>query len=239
MKKGLTILLPTYNEVGALPGVIDRIPLDDLEAAGWSPRIVVVDGRSNDGTQELVAELNLELIVQGPASGKGFGMREAFARFLSHEDDVLVMLDADGTYDPTEMLSILKHLVNGEYDVVIGSRLRGQIEPGAMSRINWIGNHILTWLAVALYRVFISDVCTGYWAFRKEAIQKMSLNSTKFEIEAEMYTACASGRLNVGEIPISYASRIGESKLGSIGDGLRILRKLLVRRIFPRPVNRV
>ena len=239
MSRGLTILLPTYNEVDALPIVVNALPLDELRAAGWEPRIVVADGRSTDGTQQTATGLNLELIVQGPAAGKGFGMREGFARFLAHHDDVLVMLDADGTYAPDEMLRLLKHLDRGSYDVVIGSRLRGDIQPGAMSRLNWIGNHILTWFAVALYQVFISDVCTGYWAFRRNAIQKMSLNSTEFEIEAEMYTACATEGLRMSEVPISYAPRIGESKLGSIGDGVRILRKLLVRRMFPRPVNRV
>ena len=239
MSRGLTILLPTYNEAGALPKVVDALPIDALKEAGWEPRIVVADGRSTDGTQERAAELGLELIVQGPAAGKGFGMREGFARFLAHDDDVLVMLDADGTYAPHEMMRLLQHLERGSYDVVIGSRLRGDIQRGAMSRLNWIGNHILTWFAVALYRVFISDVCTGYWAFRRSAIQKMSLNSTEFEIEAEMYTACATEGLRMSEVPISYAPRIGESKLGSVGDGVRILRKLLVRRMFPRPVNRV
>ena len=239
MSRGLTILLPTYNEVDALPKVVNDLPIDALRAAGWEPRIVVADGRSTDGTQQTAAGLNLELIVQGPAAGKGFGMREGFARFLAHHDEVLVMLDADGTYAPEEMLRLLKHLDRGSYDVVIGSRLRGDIQPGAMSRLNWIGNHILTWFAVALYQVFISDVCTGYWAFRRSAIQKMSLNSTEFEIEAEMYTACATEGLRMSEVPISYAPRIGESKLGSIGDGVRILRKLLVRRMFPRPINRI
>ena len=239
MSRGLTILLPTYNEVDALPKVVKALPLEALRAAGWEPRIVVADGRSTDGTQARATELGLELIVQGPAAGKGFGMREGFARFLAHHDDVLVMLDADSTYAPNEMIRLLQHLDQGGYDVVIGSRLRGNIQPGAMSRVNWIGNHILTWFAVALYRVFISDVCTGYWAFRRGAIQKMSLNSTEFEIEAEMYAACATEGLRMSEVPISYAPRIGESKLGSVADGMRILRKLLVRRMFPRPVNRV
>ena len=239
MTRGITILLPTFNEFDALPGVVEALPLKELKIAGWNPRIVVADGGSTDGTQELVTKMGLELIVQGPPAGKGFGMREAFARFLTHDDDVLVMLDADGTYAPKDMLRLIQHLERGEYDVVIGSRLRGNIQPGAMSRINWVGNHILTWCAVALYRVFISDVCTGYWAFKRSAIQKMSLNSTAFEIEAEMFTSCASEGLKMSEVPISYAPRIGESKLGSIGDGVRILRKLLVRKMFPRPVNRV
>jgi glycosyltransferase involved in cell wall biosynthesis len=236
---GLTILLPTFNEVNGLQGVVERIPLADLQAEGWDPRILVADGRSTDGTQELARELGLDLIVQGPAAGKGFGMREGFARFLSGGDEVLVMLDADGTYAPEEIPRLLSVLRKGDRDVVIGSRLRGVIEPGAMSRFNWVGNHVLTWAAVALYRVFISDVCTGFWAFQRSSIERMELNSIAFEIEAEMFTACANERLSITEVPISYAPRVGHSKLGSVGDGMRILRKLLVRRLFPRPINRI
>ena len=117
MSRGITILLPTFNEVGALPGVVDSLPLRELKEVGWSPRVVVADGRSTDGTQELVTKMGLELIVQGPPAGKGFGMREAFARFLTHDDDVLVMLDADGTYAPKDMLRLIRHLERGEYDL--------------------------------------------------------------------------------------------------------------------------
>ena len=239
MTRGLTILLPTLNEVDALPAVVDNLPLEELSAAGWAPRILVADGRSTDGTADKARELGLEVIIQGPAAGKGFGMREAFARFLESGDDTLVMLVADGTYNPREMTLLLNRLSHPEYDVVIGRRLRGLIKPGAMSRFNWIGNHILTWAAVALYRVFISDVCTGYWAFKRKAIEEMELNSVAFEIEAEMFASCSNRGLRISEVPISYSPRVGDSKLGSVGDGTRILRKLLVRRFFTRPVNRV
>ncbi len=236
--RGLTILLPTLNEAQSLPTVVDALPLDRLREAGWSPRIVVADGKSTDGTIELAQNLGLEVVVQSLGAGKGFGMREAFARFLASGDDSLVMLDPDGTYDPADVARMLEHLERGGYDVVIGSRLRGDIRQGAMSRFNYIGNHILTWTAVALYHLYISDVCTGYWAFKKNAIKQMQLNSKAFEIEAEMYTACAHEKLRLGEIPIRYDSRIGgDTKLGSVGDGARILRKLLVRRLFRRPVN--
>jgi dolichol-phosphate mannosyltransferase len=236
--RGLTILLPTLNEAQSLPTVVDALPLGRLRENGWSPRIVVADGKSTDGTIELAKDLGLEVIVQSLGAGKGFGMREAFARFLASGDDCLVMLDPDGTYDPADVARMLTHLDDGGYDVVIGSRLRGDIREGAMSRFNYIGNHILTWTAVALYHLYISDVCTGYWAFNRDAIKRMQLNSKAFEIEAEMYTACAHERLLLGEIPIRYDSRLGgDTKLGSVGDGARILRKLLVRRLFRRPVN--
>jgi len=108
---------------------------------------------------------------------------------------------------------------------------------GAMGRVNYLGNHILTWSAVALYRRFISDLCTGFWVFRREAIDAMRLNSISFEIEAEMYAACCHNKMRIGEVPIRYHNRIGTAKLGSIHDGVRIFRKLFVRRFFRKPLN--
>jgi dolichol-phosphate mannosyltransferase len=235
----LTILLPALDEVGALPELVAEIPLEELERDGLNTRIVLMDGGSKDGTPDVARELGLEVLSQREERGKGVALRQSFSYFLDSGDDVLVMLDSDGSYDPADMPRLLHHLVEHDFDVVIGSRLRGRIEEGAMSRFNYIGNHILTWAAVALYRRFMSDVCTGYWAFTRAAISQMDLNSSGFEIEAEMYAACAHNDLRIGEVPILYRNRVGGTKLGGVPDGARILRKLLVRRFFPRPVNPV
>ena len=104
-----------------------------------------------------------------------------------------------------------------------------------MTRTNWIGNHLLTWLAVALHGKPINDLCSGYWAFSKEAIASLKLNSMRFEIEAEMYTSCAYQNIPMKFVPISYSKRVGEAKLGSLKDGTSIARKLVIRRIFPTP----
>lgn len=234
----ITVLLPTLNEERALPIVGDAIPMEALRDAGHKVRVVVVDGRSTDRTQELALERGYEVLVQTGPKGKGFGMRQAFQYFLDVGDDYLVMLDADGTYDPVDIPRVVKK-IEQDYDVVIGTRLRGQIDDGAMSRLNYVGNHVLTWLAVVLYRKNLSDLCTGYWGFTRQVVEEMRLNSVSFEIEAEMYTACAHNGFRFGEIPIHYANRIGEPKLGSIHDGARILRKLLVRRVVRQPIHDV
>ena len=124
-------------------------------------------------------------------------------------------------------------------DVAVGDRLKGAMDPDAMTRVNYFGNHLLTWSAVALYGVPMPDLCTGYWAFNRRSIQALKLNSMRFEIEAEMYTSCVLEHLEIAQIPIRYSKRLGEAKLGSVKDGWNILRKLLVRRIFKTPPHSV
>ena len=187
--RGLTLLLPTLDEAEALAGVIGRIPRDAIENGGYILRVVVVDGGSTDGTEEIAESLDCELIQQVGGRGKGNGLREAFHSFMHTDDEFLVLMDADGTYRPEEIVDLLEHLESSNVEIVIGSRMKGTISSGAMTRRNYIGNRILTWLAVVLYSRYVSDLCTGFWAFKRSAIKKMQLNSTGFEIEAEMYTS--------------------------------------------------
>lgn len=229
---GLFIMLPALDEADALPKVVGAIPVDELKAAGWQPRIVVVDGGSTDKTVKVAHELGC-IVYHQKGRGKGSGMRQVFNAFLNSENDALVMLDADGTYDPKEIPLLLSKLE--ENCVVIGDRLRGHLNRNAMTTVNWLGNHMLTWLAVALFGKAINDLCSGYWAFSKSALSKMELNSLRFEIEAEMYTSCAYRDIRIRHVPISYSERIGDAKLGSLRDGGSIARKLIIRRIFPRP----
>ncbi|RAH08926.1 MAG: glycosyltransferase [Euryarchaeota archaeon TMED85] len=236
-KRGITILLPTLDEAKALRNVVNRIPFEEISADGWIVRIVVVDGGSTDGTIELARELNCEIIEQHGGSGKGRGLREAFANFMNSDDSALVMMDADGTYRPEQIPQLIHKLELENADIVIGSRMKGKIENGAMTRRNWIGNHILTWLAVFLHRTYISDLCTGFWLLTRDSINQMKLNSNGFEIEAEMYASAAHNRLKIHEIPIYYDIRIGRSKLGSVGDGVRIAMKIIRRKFVRKPIS--
>jgi hypothetical protein len=175
-------------------------------------------------------------IIRQEESGKGLGLRLGFEAFLAGDYDRLVMLDADATYDPSDIPKLLSAL-DGGADIVIGSRLRGKMEPDAMSHLNYLGNNILTWVAVCLYGSEVSDICSGYWAFERSAIAALDLNSISFEIEAEMYAYAAIAGLRISHVPVSYRTRIGEPKLGSLHDGTRILRKLVTRRFVQRVIK--
>ena len=232
--KNLIVMLPTLDEEYGLREILPLIPRQELAKLGWQTDVWVIDGGSKDLSIEIAKKFDCKVIKQA-GYGKGAAMRTGFNKFLSLNKDALVMLDDDGTYDPTEIPKFVAKLNSNE--VIIGDRLRGNIEPGAMTRMNYFGNHMLTWIASALYGVTTNDLCTGYWAFTKSAIAKLKLNSMRFEIEAEMYASCVKEKIMIKSIPINYRSRIGEAKLGSVVDGWIIFKKLLVRRIFSTPVE--
>ena len=232
--KELMILLPVLNEEDGLETVLKAIPHQSLMELGWSPNIVVVDGNSSDNSREIGEKAGCVVLVQ-PTKGKGEGIRVGFEYAINNDYDAVVMFDADRTYHPDDMLNMLPLLGKGQ--IIVGNRLTNQMHPHAMTAQNWIGNHLLTWSAVMLFGLEIHDVCSGYWVFDKAAISKMNLNSMDFEIEAEMYAECAVANIQLRNYPIQYQPRIGEPKLGSIRDGSSILKKLIIRRLFPRPVD--
>lgn len=224
-KKRVTILLPTLNEEESIKQVIDELPILDLKNSGYDVNILVVDGESTDRTKDIAEAQGANVILQ-QGRGKGAGVRTAF----SHADtDYLFMLDADGTYPSMHIMEMLKVLENG-YDVVLGSRLEGQIQPGAMTTTNYFGNKMLTLLANALYGTRISDVCTGLWGFNNKVVKNLNLNSNHFEIEAEMFATSVKNKYKITEIPIQYKRR-GEStpKLSPVC-ALGIARKLITRK---------
>jgi len=232
--KELMILLPVLNEEDGLEIVLNAIPHQSLRELGWSPNIVVVDGNSSDDSREIGEKAGCVVLVQ-PTKGKGEGIRVGFEYAINNDYDAVVMFDADRTYHPDDMLNMLPLLGKGQ--IIVGNRLTNQMHPHAMTAQNWIGNHLLTWSAIMLFGLEIHDVCSGYWVFDKAAISKMNLNSMDFEIEAEMYAECAVANIQLRNYPIQYQPRIGEPKLGSIRDGSSILKKLIIRRLFPRPVD--
>lgn len=229
----LVILLPVLNEALGLQWVLERIPHQALEAMGYETTVLVMDGHSTDKTAEVASSFGV-LFVGQDSHGKGSAIRHGFREAIRLEADAVIMLDADGTYVPSEMVDLLKIL--DEDNVVIGDRLRGSMAPDAMTRTNYIGNHLLTWFASALFGIATYDVCSGYWAFSRGAIRRLNLNSVSFEIEAEMFASMVHQQVPFRYHPISYLPRLGEAKLGSTADGWEIFRKLITRRFVTKPL---
>ncbi len=230
------ITLPTLDEELAIENVISRIPKGKINQMGFDTSVLVVDGGSTDNTVNIANELGAEIIHQW-GDGKGLAIRQAFKLFLDSDHDYMIMLDSDGTYWPEEIPDILSSIPKG--GIAIGDRLRGNLAKDAMTTMNWIGNHLLTWLAVALHGRPINDLCSGFWGFSRGAIQRLELNSLRFEIEAEMYTSCVNRNIPISHVAISYSKRKGEPKLGSVKDGASIARKLIIRKIFPTPYEEI
>jgi glycosyltransferase involved in cell wall biosynthesis len=227
----VAVVIPTLNEERSLGKVIDDVPVTDLLENGLKTAVYVVDGRSTDTTREIAVEKGAELILE-ERQGKGRAIQTAFKSITA---DYAIMVDGDDTY-PIEMATEIIRLLK-EYDVVIGSRLKGFIEPGAMSKLNVLGNTLLTLLARALFSIKVTDVCTGLWGYRGDAIRRLELEAQGFDIEADMYSECARKGLTIAEIPIRYRARADQAKLSSLRDGLRIGAFLCRKWLMARTIN--
>lgn len=223
--KRVSIILPALNEEDTIGMVIDEVPKVDMEGKGYQVEIVVVDNNSTDRTREIAEAKGAKVIVE-PVKGKGRAVRTAFE---SVDGDFMFMLDADYTYPATYIPQLLEVLEEG-CDVVIGSRLKGQREEGAMRRLNLVGNHLLVLMANILYGTRVSDLCTGYWGFNAKVIDDLKLDAVGFELEANMFVEIAKKGYRIAEVPIFYRRRPTQAKLGSLKDGLRIGRTLIKKR---------
>lgn len=223
--KEVSIIFPALNEEETIGKVIDEVPMEEMQGKGYRVEIIVVDNGSTDKTRE-IAESKGARVITEPRRGKGRAIRTAFE---SVSGDYVFMLDADFTYPATYIPRMLDLLEEG-YDVVLGSRLKGQLEDGAMSRLNLVGNHLLSFLANILYGTRISDLCTGCWGFRGEVAKSLKLDAIGFELEANMLIELAMKGYRIGETPIYYRRRPTPAKLNSLKAGFKIGRTLVRKR---------
>ena len=222
---GVSVIIPALNEEETIGRVVDEIPKEKMEQAGYKVEILVVDNNSTDGTKKIAEEKGARVIVE-TVRGKGRAIRTAFE---SVSGEFIFMLDADYTYPATHIPEMLK-VLEGGYDVVLGSRLKGRREKGAMTKLNLVGNRLLALMANILYGTRISDLCTGYWGFRAEVIQDLKLDAIGFELEANMLAEVAKKGYRIGEVPVNYRRRATYPKLGALKDGFKIGRKLIRKR---------
>jgi len=212
----VAFIIPTLNEAASIGQVLDRIPVDRLHEDGYGTTVYVIDGRSTDRTREIAAQKGASLILE-TRKGKGRALRTAFQ---SIDADYIIISDGDGTY-PLEAVSDILRLLK-THDVVMGSRRKGTIEPGAMTKLNALGNNLLTVLANVLFRAGVSDMCTGLWGFRSTALNELELEAEGFDIEADMYIESVRKGLRLAELPIHYSARNDVAKLASLRDGFKI-----------------
>jgi glycosyltransferase involved in cell wall biosynthesis len=225
MKAQVAVLIPTLNEEASIGRVIDRVPVRTLSNGGYETAIYVIDGDSEDETRQKALEKGA-VVLPVAEPGKGAAMQHAFS---SVRADYFIMIDGDDTYPPERIADFVSLLRT--YDVVIGSRLKGHIEDGAMTRTNRFGNRVLTALANALFKKEITDLCTGFWGYRGHVIDSMHLVARGFEIEADMFVECARLGFSIGELAIDYNKRADRPKLSSASDGFKIGFFLLKRRM--------
>jgi glycosyltransferase involved in cell wall biosynthesis len=216
-KKEIVCIIPTLNECDTVVEVIRK-------ARQFTPYIVVVDGHSKDDTCDRAKQAGADIIYQ-EGKGKGWALRTAFKQVHS---DIYVTIDGDATYDARELINLVQPIIDDRADMVVGSRLKGCMEPGSISKVNKIGNNLFNFLINHMFNGEISDSQSGFRAITDHAVRQLNLTSHDFEVETEITIKALKAGLRIKEIPISYSRRRGtKSKLNSFKDGSRILKTIL------------
>jgi len=221
-RKKIVVLIPCYNEEKGLGGVIDNIPRDTLGLLGYDVEVLVIDNNSSDNTVAIARSRKVRVIHEY-RQGKGFALITGF-NSVPEDADIVVMIDGDDTYKTKEMLRLIEPLDSNFCDVVIGTRLNGKMSKESMTYFNRVGNWFLTFLVRVAYHGNVTDVCTGYVAWKREVIDQLKnyLKSDGFSIEMEMITKMIRMGCEIFSVPISYNVRGGSSTLRPIKDGVVI-----------------
>lgn len=216
-------MLPCLNEIASIRAVIHEAK-DAMDDAGVAGEVVVVDNGSTDGSAEAAAAAGARVIHE---RRRGYGAAY-MAGFAAAEGDVIVMADADGSYDFGALPALLARIGEGD-DLVMGSRFKGRIEPGAMPWTHrHIGSPVLSGLLNVLYRTGIGDAHCGMRALRRAVVPDLRLRMPGMEFASEMVVNAARAGLRIGEVPVNYRVRGGKSKLRTVPDGWRHLRFLML-----------
>jgi glycosyltransferase involved in cell wall biosynthesis len=228
---GVSFLIPAYNEASTIAEVLARIDALELDA-----QIVVVDDGSTDATAAIVEAYaaghpHVELLRQ-PNRGKGSAVRLAATR-ITHE--IAVIQDADMEYDPADVIRLIAPIQRGVADVVYGSRLSGGAPQRAYMFWHLIGNRFLSLLTGVLFNTTLSDMETGYKAFRSDVLRSLRLTQDDFAIEPEITGEVCRRKLRIYEMPIAYYGRTyAEGKNITWRDGFKAIRVLLQVRLRRR-----
>jgi glycosyltransferase involved in cell wall biosynthesis len=218
----LSVVIPVYNEVQTVAEVVRRV-----RESGVACQIILVDDGSTDGTRELLdgwrGQDDLLIIFHDRNQGKGAALKTGF---LQATGDVVIVQDADLEYDPAEYLRLIQPIVEGQADVVFGSRFTGESQR-VLYFWHYLGNRFLTLLSNAFTNLNLTDMETCYKVFRREVIQQIAptLKEMRFGIEPELTAKVASLQgIRIYERPITYAGRTyAEGKKITWRDGLRAL----------------
>jgi dolichol-phosphate mannosyltransferase len=218
----IEIIIPTLNEELTIKELIEDIRSCILPL---NVSLLVVDGGSTDSTLDICKESNIKYIVQ-KERGKGSAIRQAVG---NSQADIVVFIDADGTYSFSDFELLLEPLLDNKADIVVGSRMQGKRQKKSISILNTVGNKLFNKTINFAMKSSLTDCLSGYRALFRNTFNDLVLLSDSFEIEVEMTVEALAKGYRVLEVPIKYKPRRDGSntKLDPIGDGIKIGRTLL------------
>ncbi len=229
----LSIVVPVYNEAATILATLERVQLTP-----FNKEIIVVDDGSTDGTRDVLTTISdptVRVFFHHRNLGKGAALRTGFA---NASGDYVLVQDADLEYDPQDYPTLLEPLLNGDADVVFGSRFLSGPKR-VLFFWHMVANQLLTLLSNMTTNLNLTDMETGYKALRLEIVRKLNLQSDRFGIEPEITAKVARLRCRVYEVPISYHGRTyDEGKKIRWTDAFWAVAAILRYGLLPDAVNR-
>ena len=232
----LSVIVPVYNEHLWVEKCIQRVLAQNV-AGVTNLEIIIVDDNSSDGTRPIVQKLvdkhpdKIKLIMHEINQGKGACIRTAVGTMSG---DICVIQDADLEYDPSNYPVLLKPLVEGYADCVYGSRFQGDQPKRVLLFWHYLGNKFLTFLSNIFTNINITDMETGYKAFRCDVLKNIKIVSNRFGVEPEITAKVARMRCRMYEVGVSYFGRTyAEGKKITWFDGLKAIFSIIRFWILP------
>lgn len=224
----LSVVMPVYNEKDTVREAVDRVLAAELPV---EKELIIVDDGSTDGTRDVLKPINdkrVTIIYHERNKGKGAALKTGFNNL---KGDIVIIQDADLEYDPNDYINLINPILNGRADVVYGSRfLSGPHR--VLLFWHFLGNKLITLIADMLYNINLSDIETGYKAFRRKILDSIKFSSNSFGFEAEFTAKVAKRRFRIYEVPIQYLGRTyEEGKKITWRDGIIALLILLKYRV--------
>jgi glycosyltransferase involved in cell wall biosynthesis len=216
----IDVIIPALDEARALPRVLAAIPRPPVR------RVVVADNGSKDGTAEVARAAGAEVVLE-PERGYGAACLRAIAHLAGDPPDVVVFLDGDYSDHPDELPSLVAPIARGEAEMVVGSRTRGRSERGSLTPQQRVGNAIACAALRLLYGARYTDL-GPFRAIRFPTLLRLGMVDRSFGWTVEMQIRAARTGIRHAEVPVSYRSRIGRSKVsGTLGGTLGASRRIL------------
>ena len=229
----ISVVIPALNEELSIAQVVRGIRGAGLPG---TVRVIVGDNGSHDRTAAFARSEGAEVVFE-PRRGYGAACLAAI-EVISPDTDIVLFMDADGSDDPVDALAIVAPLLSGEADLVIGSRVLGLMESGAMSIPQRVGNRLAVTLIRWIWHVEFTDL-GPFRAIRRSALDRLCMSDRDFGWTVEMQVRAARLGLAVQERPAAYRRRIGRSKIsgtvkGVVRAGTKIL-YIIAREALSRP----
>lgn len=230
-KNNATVIavMPAYNAAKTLKKTVADIPKDTVDT------IILVDDNSSDETVRVAKELDLKVVKHPQNRGYGGNQKTCYTLALSEGADVVVMIHPDYQYDSTLTADMVKPIIDGKFDVMLGSRIRTRAEAlaGGMPKYKYIGNRFLTLLENTVLGQNLSEYHTGFRAFSKKALEKVPFHtySDDFVFDSQILFGCIANNERIGEIPVPVRYFQEASSINfwrSCVYGLSILRDLVL-----------